>query len=89
MLSPDQTREPHSWGHYPKVKHTQVVPVYWRDEMPDLTQTEQPVLPHAYGRSYGDSCLNDNGIALDVSHLRRFISFDEETGLLCLSLIHI
>ncbi len=83
MLSPDRTREPQSWGRYPRVKHTQVIPIYWRSEVPDLEHIEQPVLPYAYGRSYGDSCLNENGISLDVSHLNRFISFDEETGLLC------
>jgi len=83
MLSPDQTREPQSWGRYPKVKHNQVLPVYWRNDPLDLENTDQSVLPHAYGRSYGDSCLNDNGTSLDVSHLSRFISFDEETGLLC------
>ncbi len=82
MISPDSTREPQSWGRYPRVKHTQVKPVYWRSEVPDLEQSE-PVLPHAYGRSYGDSCLNENGVSLDVSHLNRFISFDEETGLIC------
>ncbi len=83
MLSPENTKEVQSWGRYPKVKHTQVTPVYWRSEVPDLEQDGQSVLPHAYGRSYGDSCLNENGVALDVSHLNRFISFDEETGLLC------
>jgi FAD/FMN-containing dehydrogenase len=83
MLSPDQTKEPQSWGRYPKVKHTGVVPVYWRDELPDLENAGSSVLPYAYGRSYGDSCLNENGVALNVSHLNRFISFDEETGLLC------
>ncbi len=83
MLSPDKTREPQSWGRYPRVKHREVTPVYWRSELPDLAHTDQPVLAHAYGRSYGDSCLNDNGISLDVSRMDHFISFDEETGLLC------
>lgn len=83
MNSPKITKEPQSWGRYPKVTHTQVLPVYWRSDIPDLAQSDQPVLPHAYGRSYGDSCLNENGVSLDVSHLNRFISFDEETGLLC------
>src|SRR5579883_889392 len=83
MLSPEKTREVQSWGRYPKVKHARVTPIYWRSEIPDLASSEQPVLPHAYGRSYGDSCLNENGVALDVSHLNRFISFDEQTGLLC------
>jgi FAD/FMN-containing dehydrogenase len=40
------------------------------------------VLPYAYGRSYGDSCLNDDGTLLDVSGLNRFIAFDAESGLL-------
>ncbi|MFL5591430.1 MAG: FAD-binding protein [Ktedonobacteraceae bacterium] len=57
--------------------------MYWRSEVPDLAHFEQPLLPYAYGRSYGDSCLNEGGVSLDVSHLRRFISFDEEEGILC------
>lgn len=83
MLSPDHTRELQSWGRYPRVTHARVLPVYWRSEVPDMERVEQLVLPHAYGRSYGDSCLNDKGVALDVSHLNRFISFDEENGMLC------
>src|SRR5215470_3665765 len=82
MFSRGKTRQPQSWGRYPKVQHSHVQSIYWRSELPDLSRFEQPVLPYAYGRSYGDSCLNEGGISLDVSHLRRFISFDEETGLL-------
>src|SRR5258708_8381009 len=82
MLSPGKPKQPQSWGRYPKVEHSQVQPVYWRSELPDLSRLEQTVLPYAYGRSYGDSCLNEGGISLDISHLRRFISFDEKTGLL-------
>ena len=65
------------------VEHSQVQPVYWRNDVPDLAHFEQPLLPYAYGRSYGDSCLNEGGVSLDVSHLGRFISFDEEEGILC------
>lgn len=83
ILSSGHTGEPQSWGRYPRVKHKQVLPVYWRSEVPTLEYDGQQVLPRAYGRSYGDSCLNENGVALDMSHLNRFISFDEETGLLC------
>jgi FAD/FMN-containing dehydrogenase len=75
-------RQPHSWGRYPKVEHSQVQAVYWRSELPDLANFEQSLLPFAYGRSYGDSCLNDGGVSLDVSHLRRFISLDEDEGIL-------
>jgi FAD/FMN-containing dehydrogenase len=76
-------KQPQSWGRYPTVEHTQVETVYWRSELPDIALHEKSVLPYGYGRSYGDSCLNEGGISIDVSHLRRFISFDEEHGLLC------
>jgi FAD/FMN-containing dehydrogenase len=75
-------KTPESWGRYPTARAQRVVPVYWRDELPDLINYHQSILPFAYGRSYGDSCLNENGIALDVSHLKRFIAFDEQHGLL-------
>ena len=82
MLSLGKSKQPQSWGRYPKVQPSQVQSIYWRSELPDLSRFEQPVLPYAYGRSYGDSCLNEGGISLDISHLRRFISFDERIGLL-------
>src|SRR6266566_5108045 len=82
MLSLGETKQPESWGRYPKVQHSQVQSIYWRSELSDLSRLKLPVLPYAYGRSYGDSCLNEGGVLLDVSHLRRFISFDEEKGLL-------
>lgn len=75
-------RTPQSWGRFPRVKPNAVLPVYWRHEVPQLDTLEKSILPYAYGRSYGDSCLNEGGISLDVSNLRHFISFDEEQGLL-------
>lgn len=71
-----------SWGRYPTVVPRAVTAVRWRDELPDLAAMPTSVLPYGYGRSYGDSCLNAGGIALDVTGLRRFIAFDEETGVL-------
>lgn len=75
-------KEYHSWGRYPKVKDSQVASIFWRDEVPVLADFSRSVLPIGYGRSYGDSCLNDGGIALDTTTLGRFICFDEEQGLL-------
>lgn len=72
----------HSWGRYPTVTPQQVIPIFWRHELPDLTTYQAPVLPFAYGRSYGDSCLNEGGISLDVSYLKRFIAFDDQVGVL-------
>src|SRR6266699_275664 len=75
-------KKPQSWGRYPDVKPNRVVPVFWRSEIPDLASFDRPVLPYAYGRSYGDSCLNEDGIVIDTKHLNRFIAFDEDQGLL-------
>lgn len=71
-----------SWGRYPPAAHRAVIPVRWRSEPPDLASLEGTVLPFGCGRSYGDCCLNDGGTLLDISHLRRFIAFDGERGLL-------
>ncbi len=81
MATSKQT--PQSWGGYPKVQARQVVPLLWRDSLPDLLSYDASVLPYGYGRSYGDSCLNEGGIVLDTSHLNRFIAFDEQSGVLC------
>ncbi len=82
MPTSGRKKQPQSWGRYPKVEPSQVQSIFWRSELPDLSNFERPVLPFAYGRSYGDSCLNEGGVSLDVSHLQRFIAFDEEKGLL-------
>lgn len=71
-----------SWGRFPDAPPATAVPVTWRDELPDLLGIAGPVLPYAYGRSYGDSCLNGGGTLIDVTGLRRFIHFDDQTGLL-------
>jgi FAD/FMN-containing dehydrogenase len=71
-----------SWGRYPQVQHAHVVPVRWRSAPPELRDIPGNVLPFACGRSYGDSCLNDQGTLLDVTGLDRFISFDETRGVL-------
>jgi FAD/FMN-containing dehydrogenase len=82
MALSDNARQVQSWGRYPVIEPGRVVPVYWRHELPDLASFDQPILPYAYGRSYGDSCLNEGGVVLDMSHLRRFLAFDEREGVL-------
>ena len=54
----------------------------WRSDPLPLDRVRGPVLPYACGRSYGDSCLNDGGVLLDVRGLDRLIAFDGELGLL-------
>lgn len=71
-----------SWGRYPKETPKAVTPLYWRSDLPDLAEFKDSLLAYGYGRSYGDSCLNDDGMLLDSSFLRRFISFDREQGII-------
>ena len=68
-----------SWGRYPAAEH-RVRFLRWRHE--GLSKAESPMLPFGNGRSYGDSCLNDGGVLLDVRGLDRLISFDTERGIL-------
>ncbi len=72
----------HSWGCYPNVQHQQAYPLFWTTDCPSFDAWEHTVLPHGYGRSYGDSCLNEGGILLNTTPLNRFISFDPSTGIL-------
>ncbi len=69
-----------SWGLRPRGPQA-VVPVHWRSENP-FARAGRPVLPYGLGRSYGDSCLNEGGTLLDARGLDRFVSLDEERGLL-------
>lgn len=39
-------------------------------------------MPYGCGRSYGDSCLNDGGVLIDVTGLDRLIAFDPDRGIL-------
>ena len=73
-----------SWARYPNAtpKHKSVKRLQWRDNLPDLSELEASVLPFGYGRSYGDSCLNDDGVLLDATGLGQFIAFDTENGVL-------
>ncbi|WP_274628479.1 FAD-binding oxidoreductase [Arvimicrobium flavum] len=40
------------------------------------------LLAYGNGRSYGDSCLNPRGLAVDMRDLNRILEFDAETGIL-------
>lgn len=82
MLASARARRYESWGRFPKSNPKRVVSLHWLNDLPDLESIEGTILPHGYGRSYGDSCLNNEGTLIDITGLRRFISFDPETGLL-------
>lgn len=69
-----------SWGLYPKVDNQNLRNLTARFE--SLPQSDQSLLPRGLGRSYGDSCLNENGLLIGSSLLNHFISFDATTGIL-------
>lgn len=71
-----------SWGNYPAVEHLGVRMAGASSDPAALFAGDAPLLPYGQGRSYGDSCLNEGGVLLDTSAMRRFISFDELTGTL-------
>jgi FAD/FMN-containing dehydrogenase len=45
-----------------------------------LAHPDRPGLAHGMGRSYGDVCLNPEGILWQTTALDNFIAFDQETG---------
>lgn len=75
-----------SWGRYPKIeKDKQDIYHVYSDSFsfPKLENDDEPLfLAYAEGRSYGDVCLNENGVLLDTQHLDHFINYDKEKGIL-------
>ncbi|MDH5436530.1 MAG: FAD-binding oxidoreductase [Gammaproteobacteria bacterium] len=69
-----------SWGGYPRTQQEPHVLNWLSDNWPK--QTNKSLLPFGNGRSYGDSCLNNQGILLDARGLDHFIDFDVDKGIL-------
>ncbi|BDV39836.1 FAD-binding oxidoreductase [Methylocystis bryophila] len=72
-----------SWGRVVR-RAQQVARPRFRGELPSLLALApaQGVLAAGLRRSYGDSCLNTDGAAIDMRGLDRFIAFDADTGVL-------
>jgi FAD/FMN-containing dehydrogenase len=68
-----------SWGRYPNATQ-RLLPLI--DRHAPLPCIEGNALPRGNGRSYGDSCLNDQGTLLITRELDRYIQFDPTSGLL-------
>lgn len=68
-----------SWGRYPNVQQSVVMVADRRAALPAV---DTSMLPYGNGRSYGDSCLNQDGTLLHTRGLDRYICFDPSTGLL-------
>lgn len=68
-----------SWGRYPRVsQHAFQV----NDRHAMIPSFEGLALPRGNGRSYGDSCLNADGMLLQTLELDRLIAFDPASGVL-------
>ncbi|MBV1878313.1 MAG: FAD-binding oxidoreductase [Pseudomonadales bacterium] len=73
------TKKYQSWGMYPKVEQDDIC---LTDRYQNLPADCPSMLPFGNGRSYGDSCLNADGLVVDTRYLNNFISFDSALGLL-------
>ena len=68
------------FGKYPKAKCKVTRPPGIFD-INELLKNNS-VIPRGLGRSYGDASLNDKGVVTESLLMNRFISFDEDTGVL-------
>lgn len=70
------------WGRLPVAGPARTIEADWRFEpLPELSADES-VLAYGMGRSYGDSCINSHGVQLGTGRLNRFMSFDDQQGIL-------
>jgi FAD/FMN-containing dehydrogenase len=69
---------PISWGRLPGAR--QASATLWARTDPLPLHAGTTVLPYGQGRSYGDSCLNPDGLVLATHRLNRFIAFDPVAG---------
>jgi FAD/FMN-containing dehydrogenase len=69
-----------SWGRLSAEPHDVVEPRDRESLVRDLTTNNAPGIAYGMGRSYGDACLNPDGLLFDMHGLDRFLAFDPETG---------
>ena len=69
-----------SWGRHFHFKQY-VKRLFWRhDDFSFMQDSEITMLPYGLGRSYGDVCLNEEGMLLDTAGMNHFMEFNTETG---------
>ncbi|MGI6525753.1 MAG: FAD-binding oxidoreductase [Bdellovibrionota bacterium] len=69
-----------SWGRYPQVSQNFYKPIWLPSDL--ATYGSDLLLAYGQGRSYGDVALNGDNSIIVTTSLNRFISFNNETGLL-------
>ena len=68
-----------SWGRLGRFEH-EVVGLSDRHQVVSQLKSNPIGIAHGMGRSYGDVCLNPNGVLWKTTGLDRFISLDENSG---------
>lgn len=71
-----------SFGRFPKLLAKDIIPVVWKSDLPDLNKIEGKALPRGYGKSYGDSCLLENGTLIDTTGMNKILEWDQESGII-------
>ena len=71
-----------AWGRAHRHRHAVARPGGPAEALAALRAAGRPALAYGRGRSYGDSCLNADGLLLETGRLDRFVAFDPATGLL-------
>ena len=68
-----------SWGRLGNFEH-EVISLSDRLQVATQLKATRAGIAHGMGRSYGDACLNPDGLLWKTINLDRFISFDENSG---------
>src|SRR5258707_15796222 len=68
-----------SWGRLGAPPHD-VIELTDRDTVAAALRGRGPGIAYGLGRSYGDACLNPDGVLWRTAGLDRFIRFDESSG---------
>lgn len=68
-----------SWGRLGSSEH-EVLTLSDRYHVAEQLKSSRQGIAHGMGRSYGDVCLNPEGVLWKTTGLDRFISFNENTG---------
>jgi FAD/FMN-containing dehydrogenase len=83
MATNGKKREYLSWGRFPRPLNQHALTVRSLSEPLPVRAPSQTVLPYGLGRSYGDSCLNDDNSIIPMAGFDHFISFDPSKGIVC------
>jgi len=70
-----------SWGRLSNDQH-EVIELSHHEPIHEQLNHQRPGIAHGMGKSYGDQALNAGGILWNTRQLDRFVSFDDNTGVL-------